>query len=142
MGGHFWRGGISLLLGFVVLALVAVVAFQVGAHHAAPADGGYYGPRGYGWGGGGFFFFPFLLFPIGFFLFFGLMRALFWGPRHWGGGYGPGPGGSFRQQRMDYLQEWHRRAHEEAEHPSSAGPSSGDAGGTGTAAPCACAQRG
>jgi len=103
---------------------------------AAPADGGYYGPRGYGWGGG-FFFFPFLLFPIGFFLFFALMRALFWGPRHWGSGYGPGPGGSFREQRMDRLQEWHRRAHEEAERPSSSEQQSGGSRSSGTTGPTA-----
>lgn len=56
------------------------------------------------------FFFPFglLIFPLLFFLFFGLLRGIFWGggrgPRGgpgWNGGYNP-----------DALNEWHRRQHE------------------------------
>jgi len=56
------------------------------------------------------FFFPFglLIFPLVFFLFFGLLRGAFWGggrgPRGgpgWNGGYDP-----------DALNEWHRRQHE------------------------------
>src|SRR5678816_1803515 len=34
MGPFYWRRGIGVLLGVLVLALVAVVAFQAGAHHA------------------------------------------------------------------------------------------------------------
>ena len=56
------------------------------------------------------FFFPFglLIIPLVFFLFFGLLRGIFWGggrgPRGgpgWNGGYSP-----------DALDEWHRRQHE------------------------------
>ncbi len=53
------------------------------------------------------FFFPFglLIFPLVFFLFFGLLRGTLWGgPRGepgWRGGYDP-----------DALNEWHRRQHE------------------------------
>lgn len=56
------------------------------------------------------FFFPFglFLFPLVFFLFFGLLRGVFWG-----GGRGPrgGPGwnGGFNP---DALDEWHRWQHE------------------------------
>src|SRR5262249_41357489 len=53
------------------------------------------------------FFFPFgfLFFPLAFFLFFGLMRAIFWRGR-WGGG---GPWGGDPRSRFD---EWHRQAHQ------------------------------
>ncbi len=53
------------------------------------------------------FFFPFglLIFPLVFFLFFGLLRGAFWGGSRggpgWQGGYDP-----------DALNEWHRRQHE------------------------------
>jgi hypothetical protein len=52
-----------------------------------------------------FFPFGFLIFPFAFFLFFGLMRALFWRGR-WGGG---GPWGGNPRSRFE---EWHRQAHQ------------------------------
>jgi hypothetical protein len=118
----------------LVLVILAGVAIGVGAYHAGvshglaeAATGGQIvrvvGP-GYGYG-----FFPFgiFLFPLFFFLVFGLMRAAFWG-RRWGGhdhphkGPGPwgeGPGGRF--------EEMHRRLHEQesGDHtPSGGEPSS------------------
>jgi hypothetical protein len=113
-GGHFWRGAFGTLLGLALLAVVAGFAYQAGTHAAVGAAGG--GEmRTYGWHGGGFFFFPFLFFPLGIFLFFGLMRMLFWGgPRHWSdGGYGPYRGGPA------HLEEWHRHLHEQQGTPTS-----------------------
>lgn len=55
------------------------------------------------------------IFPLlGFFLLFALFRGFFWrgdwgGGRGWGGGHHAGPQGAF--------EEWHRRAHGEAETP-------------------------
>lgn len=82
---------------------------------AAPAQGFapypfYYGP----------FFHPFgfglfgLLIPLFFlFLFFGLLRALFWRGR-WGG---HGPHGRWADGTPPMFDEWHRRAHEQQNEP-------------------------
>jgi hypothetical protein len=126
MGGYFWRRLIGLIFGLGVLALVAGFAYQAGTHAAVggAVEGG---RRMYGWHG--FFFFPLLFFPFGFFLFFALMRMLFWGgPRHWGGGYGGYRGGPGR------LEEWHRQAHEQSGNATPGTASStapGSTGGTG-----------
>ena len=68
------------------------------------------------WGGGGFGFFPFgFLFPLLFlFLIFGAFRRWGGGPR-WG--YGPGPGGpgwGGPEHIEKRLEEWHKKAHEQA----------------------------
>jgi len=68
----------------------------------------------YGWGGG-FGFFGFLLFILGFFLVIGLIRAAFGGGR--GGGHGHGGWGG-RRERMEEL---HRELHKRDEPQGSAG---------------------
>jgi hypothetical protein len=117
----------------LVLVILAGVAIGVGAYHAGVAHGlaeaasggqivRVVGP-GYGYG-----FFPFgiFLFPLFFFLVFGLLRAAFWG-RRWGGHdhphKGPGPWG----EGSSRFEEMHRRLHEQTagDHPGSGGePSS------------------
>jgi hypothetical protein len=104
----------------VIGGLIAVGAYDAGLNQAVvqavPAASGapavYYGhPYGYGWGFG---FFPFgFLFPLfGLFLFFGLLRAIFWG---WGGrGYYGHRGWYGDGQQHDVpsrFDEWHKRAH-------------------------------
>ncbi len=123
MGGHFWRRFMGFAFSIGVLALVAGFAYQAGTHVAVGEAGGGM-MRTYG--GHGFFFFPFLFFPFGLLLFFGLMKMLFWGgPRHWGGD------GMHRSGPWQ-LEDWHRRAHEQtgasggssAATPGSGGPTS------------------
>jgi hypothetical protein len=103
----------------VIGGLIAVGAYDAGLSQAAvqtaPAAGtvpvAYY-PHMYGWGFG---FFPFgFLFPLfGIFIFFGLLRMLFWGGRgYYGhrGWYGDG-------QQHDVptrFEEWHKRVHGDA----------------------------
>ncbi len=86
-------------------------------------DGGYVAPGaayvGYGWGWGwghGFGFFGFLGGLLFLFLFIGLIRAAFGGPRHgWGQGYGPRRGGwgygGWEDRARETHDAWHR------EHP-------------------------
>ena len=102
----------------VIGGLIAVGAYDAGLSQAvvqtAPAASGapavYYGhPYGYGWGFG---FFPFgFLFPLlGIFIFFGLLRMLFWGGRgYYGhrGWYGDGQ----QHDVPSRFDEWHKRAH-------------------------------
>lgn len=60
---------------------------------------------------GGFFPFGLFLIPLAFFLFFGLFRWAFRGP-----GGGPwGPGGDGRSQ---WLDDWHKRQHQEMTSPT------------------------
>jgi hypothetical protein len=119
----------------LVLVILAGVAIGVGAYHAGvthglaeAATGGQIvrvvGP-GYGYGYG---FFPFgiFLFPLFFFLVFGLMRAAFWG-RRWGGHDHPHKGHGPWGEGQNRFEEMHKRLHEQAsaDHPSSGGePSS------------------
>jgi len=114
---------VRVLLALVLIAGVAgfgVYVYNVGvaqgvadsARLASPESGGapypyYVGPFGYRPFGFGFGIFGCLI-PLFFlFLFFGLLRGLFWRggrgwgrPRHWDGGAPP------------MFEEWHRKAHE------------------------------
>jgi hypothetical protein len=71
------------------------------------------------WGRGGFGFFPFgILFPLLLlFLIFGAFRSRFGGPR-WGYGPGWGPGASWgpssEEHMKERLDEWHKKAHDQA----------------------------
>lgn len=58
-------------------------------------------------GGRGFFPFGIFVIPLGILFFFGVLR-LFFGPRFGGPGPRSGP-------REDWLNDWHRRQHEETE---------------------------
>lgn len=103
------------MTGFRILILVlaalagGLVGYQLGITQAVATAGGsvVYGP-GFGFGFGWFFFL---------FLIFALVFAF--RPR-WG--WGPGPRGDHpgRHGRWhDGFDEWHRRAHEDADRPSS-----------------------
>ena len=92
----------------------AAIAAQAAGDDPAVVIPPYAGPYGYGWGhwgGGGFGFFGFLFVILGFFLFFGLLRAAFgWGRWNGGGRGGPGGWGGGREERIaDYHRELHKR---------------------------------
>lgn len=123
MSGRGFFRVIAALLLVGLLAVVGIGIYDAGVgaglaeagrtavESGAPAPGVYYpGPYyGHGWGyGHGFGFFGFFFLILGFFLFFGLLRAVFgWG--RWGG-----PGGwSRRDGPRGHLDEWHRQAHDE-----------------------------
>lgn len=118
------RALFAAILILVLGGAIAVGAYDAGLAQSAqqvlvpatvPAAGGapavaYYG-HPYGWGFG---FFPFgFLFPIfGIFIFFALLRALFWGGRgYYGhrGWYGDG----HQHDVPSRFEEWHKQAHGE-----------------------------
>ena len=116
-------GFIGLVLTVVVLAIVGVIAYNVGwsdglATHvpagtaAAPPYYYGYGPHFFG-GGFGFFGLIWILFIL--FGLFWLFRLAFFGRRHWGGGWGykGGPGYGMPPGIDERMQEWHKRAHGE-----------------------------
>lgn len=125
------------VIAATILVVLALVGIGVGAYNAGldtgirrAADAGQVvevvGP-GYGWHGGGFFPFGFILFPlfvIGIFL---LIGSAFRGPRGWGHGYrGPGPWGEEGRARFeDRFDEWHRRQHDETPAAPDRGGGSG-----------------
>ena len=74
----------------------------------------------WGWGPGiGFGFFGIFFKILFFFLIFGLIARLIFGPRRWGWGPGPywgGPWHDDQRSAMDQrLTDWHERAHGEGE---------------------------
>lgn len=107
-----------LLLGVVGTA-IGVTSYHAGVTHGLAShenatvvvrDGGEFG----------FGFFPFfLIFPLGFFLFFAVLRGGFRGGRRGmnSGGRGPGGGGEGGPMAAR-MEEWHRRAHERIETPA------------------------
>ncbi len=114
---------IGILVTLVIAAGIGIGGYQLGLAQGLASAGGavapvapyYLAPFGFGFG-----FFG-LLFPLLFlFLIFGLGRALFWGGRWGGHGYGDhGPWGD----RRAMLEEWHKRAHGElADTPQQTAP--------------------
>jgi hypothetical protein len=115
-------GLIGLVITVIVLAIVGVIAYNVGwseglATHVpegtAVAPPYYYG---YGPHFGGFFgliWFLFILFGL-----FWLFRIAFFGRRYWGGGWGYKGGHAHGMPPGidERMQEWHKRAH--GEQPS------------------------
>ena len=78
---------------------------------------GWWGP---GWGFGGFGFFGLFFKVLLFFLLFGLIARLFFGPRRWGGpgpywgrGWHEGQGSPVEQ----HMTEWHDQAHGNPPNP-------------------------
>jgi hypothetical protein len=118
-------GLIGLLVTAIVLAVVGVIAYNVGwsdglatqvpaGAAAAPPPYYYgYGPHAFGFGIFGFFWFLFVVFGLLF-----LFRLAFFGRRRWGGGWGykGGHGNGVPPAIEERMQEWHKRAH--GEQPS------------------------
>jgi hypothetical protein len=125
-------------IAVLLLVILAGVAIGIGAYHAGvnhglteAREGGQIirvvGP-GYGFG-----FAPLglFLFPLFFFLIFGLFRAAFWGRRWgrpgdgpWGGSnHGHGGAGQWAGGRQAMFDEWHKRQHEQGagDHPGAGG---------------------
>lgn len=126
----FWVGALLVLIVVAIGAGVGAynVGFDAGLEEAETAGGEVVRVVGDRWGRGGGLFFPFgfLLFPLFFIGIFLLIRAAFWG-RHDRGDWAPGPwrGGP------PMFEEWHRRQHETAsrDHLGSGGEPSASGGG-------------
>jgi hypothetical protein len=111
--------GVLVMIGVGVYnAGVSAGLAETGAAVASGAPAVYYGPyvgHPWGWGGFGFGFFGILFWILGIFLIFALLRAAFgfgrWGRGGWGERHGPNGRGGPR----DYLDDWHRRAHQPAD---------------------------
>lgn len=131
---------VAALILIVVVGLVVFGAYQAGVAVGAggPGTAGTVAPYamrywGFGWG------FPFFFHPLGLlfglfflFLFFWVLRALFWGGRgHRGDWYG-----SWEDRRRDAFEAWHREAHAHGEpHGHDAPPTSGSSGDRPTSGP-------
>ncbi|MEX0788100.1 MAG: hypothetical protein WD040_04810 [Anaerolineales bacterium] len=125
--GRPWRFVLIALLLIGTAAAVGYYAYQAGmargvaesASITAPPAGAmpmapfYFHPRPFGFGFGGLGCLVPILF---FFLFFGLLKSMFWGGR-WGWGHGHGMGGhKYGPEGSDVppmFREWYRRMHEE-----------------------------
>ena len=111
MNGNRWNGWLVAAVSFVLVAIAATVAYNVGLSQGLAQVGAAAGTppaNVYGWRHGGWGFGP--LFPL-LFIFFWLFvfKTIWWRPwGHWGpwSYYGPPP--HFR----DRFDEWHRQAHE------------------------------
>jgi len=127
-------GFLGLIATAIVLAIVGVVAYNIGwsdgasTHFpagVAAAPYYYYGPHFWGAGFGifGVLWFLFVLFVL-----FAVIRFVFFGRRMMGGwgygrgfyGHGRGPGHAMPPGIEERMQEWHRRAHGETP-PADAG---------------------
>jgi hypothetical protein len=134
-GRTFFRVLLIVILGLGAVALGAG-AYQAGLAAGIAADGvtvvpvgGPLNGYGYGWHpfGVGFGFLGFLGTLLFVLLIVAIVRAAFWGGRglrgggNWGGpGRWAGPGqpdhrGRFEDRAHDAFDEWHRRAHGEAD---------------------------
>jgi hypothetical protein len=115
--------GVLVMIGVGVYnAGVSAGLAETGAAVASGAPVVYYGPYvGHPWGWGGFGFFGIFFWILGIFLIFALIRAAFgFGRRgrdygEWNRHHGP----SRRDGPRDYLDDWHKRAHEPADEPKS-----------------------
>ena len=113
--------GIVLVVLIVVgVAAAAWLAYNAGVENglARSAAGEVpVGPPGYGYGfhpfGFGFGWLGCLVFPLLFFLFFGVMRMVFspWRMGMWGGPRGKFGRGGWGRHFDGELEEWHRKAH-------------------------------
>ena len=125
----------AVLITLLVVGALGAIGFglyQIGFQQGLVENGAevvvnrvHDGLRGVGWGGWGFGFgfFGLIFKVLFFFLIFGLIARLFFGPRRWGpGGYwggrewheGPHP----MEQRMT---EWHKEAHRDEQGQSDPG---------------------
>ncbi len=123
-------GFIGLVVTVILLAIVGVVAYNVGwsdglsthvpeATAVAPPYYYGYGPH-FGFGIFGFFWFLFIVFA-----FVWLLRFAFFGRRRWGGGgwgHKGGYGHGVPPAIDERMQEWHKRAHGEQPSGSDATP--------------------
>ncbi len=117
-----------IVLAVVVLAILAVAGvavFNAGAAYGVSQSAALAAPDGealarpyyvgpYGWGrpfGFGFGFLGCLVPLLFIFLAFGLVRGLFWRPWGWGRGWRGHHGGGMPPM----FEEWHKRAHGQAE---------------------------
>ena len=113
-------------VGMLVLATLAGVAIGVASYNAGVNHGLAESGRAVQIvrevPGFGFFPFGLLLFPLFFFLFFGLLGRVVWGGR-WRGGFRPGDVGH-RPGGTAGFDEWHRRQHQEGsgEQPGASQP--------------------
>lgn len=135
MAKHIAFRLVAGLILLVAIAGIAFFAYQAGANHAvvataqppaagsAPSSYLYYGmPFGYFWGIPGFGFLGCLIPIFLFFLAFGVMRILIWGPR-WGWRHMHGgnmENGPWDKEVPSMFNEWHRRAH--ASNPDEQSP--------------------
>jgi hypothetical protein len=125
----FNRGFFRVIVGLALIGLLVVIGIGVydagvsqgiaEAGRNAVASGAaapvYVYPGAYPGHWGGFGFFGIFFWILGIFLIFGLLRAAFgWG--RWGGRGGPG-GWDHAGGRHGYLDDWHRRAHDERQAP-------------------------
>lgn len=132
------RGRYGLLRGVVLLVALALGAVaigylgynagvaegigQVAAGEVLPGTAGEVSPHFYGHGfrsfGPGSFLLWCLAVPFLFFLFFGVMRMVFfpWRRGGWGRGWGHG-GGKMGGPWRERAEDWHRQMHEAEEKP-------------------------
>jgi len=93
---------------------------ETGTEVMTRAVNGIHGWWGPGWGFGGFGFFGLFFKVLLFFLLFGLIARIFFGPRRWGG---PGPywGRDWHEGQgtpmEQHMTEWHDRAHGSQPNP-------------------------
>ena len=121
-------GGIIATTAYQAGLSTAVTTVTDGGTVVAPVVVPAYG-YGYGWHGFGigFGFFGFLFTLFFLFIVFGLIRAIFWGGRRRGGGWGPGWDPDARRDHFaskfhGTFEDWHRQAHDATPPPTGSSP--------------------